>query len=443
VYDARTGAETFILKGSRGLGGTAFSRDGTRIAVAPSPLGDGVVRVYDARTGEEVFALKARVPLGSAAFSRDGTRIMASGGDGVVRVYDAPHDALAWQAERRQALVDSVPAWHRTQAVQGERTGQWSATAFHWRALSKAEPASAEPHWHRGFALVNLARMTEAKTELATALALTKDADAQPASVDDNGLRYHTACVAVLADSLGAEGLHDPERVHARKQAYLWLKADLAHWARQMKSANPMDREAAQKTLTRWQTDPYLADVRDKDALVKLPESERDDWRKLWVEVRTLKPIFKIEGTLEGEHLIVLVQSGPFSVAPQNNMLDFTDQQNRWSGNSQLFGMATKVGDWADLGLPVWVDGNYRLVVYLTKAKDYGVVQFHLNGKPIGRPIDGYNEPLVTATGPIDLGPVELKAGQATLRVEVVGTNPKSVGNRYMWGLDGVLLKKE
>jgi hypothetical protein len=155
-----------------------------------------------------------------------------------------------------------------------------------------------------------------------------------------------------------------------------------------------------------------------------------------------LKPTYKIEGAIEGEHLTVLGQSGSFWAGSQD-MFGFSDKQNRWSGDSQFFGKATKKGDCVDLGLPVLSDGTYHLVVYLTKANDYGIVKFHLNGKPVGKPIDGFNESQVLATGPIDLGPAELRAGLATLRVEVVGTNPKSKGNRYMWGLDCVLLKKE
>jgi hypothetical protein len=47
----------------------------------------------------------------------------------------------------------------------------------------------------------------------------------------------------------------------------------------------------------------------------------------------------------------------------------------------------------------------------------------------------------VLARGAIDLGVVKLKKGNATLRCEVVGTNPRSDGLRYMWGLDCVVLK--
>jgi hypothetical protein len=85
--------------------------------------------------------------------------------------------------------------------------------------------------------------------------------------------------------------------------------------------------------------------------------------------------------------------------------------------------------------------GRYHVIAYLTKARDYGVVQFHLNGKKLGKPIDCFHPDAVVSTGPVDLGTVHLKQGAATLRVELVGTNPNSDGLRYMAGLDCVVLK--
>ncbi len=82
------------------------------------------------------------------------------------------------------------------------------------------------------------------------------------------------------------------------------------------------------------------------------------------------------------------------------------------------------------------------MIVYLTKARDYGIIRFHLNSKPIGKPIDCFEPDRVIRTGAIDLGEVELKKGATTMRVETVGTNEKSVGLRYMWGLDCVVLKR-
>jgi hypothetical protein len=91
--------------------------------------------------------------------------------------------------------------------------------------------------------------------------------------------------------------------------------------------------------------------------------------------------------------------------------------------------------------LPVPVQGRYHVIVYLTKARDYGTVRFSVNGQQLGPTIDCFHPDTVVSSGAIDLGSVRLQKGTATLRGEVVGTNPKSDGTRYMWGLDAVVLK--
>jgi hypothetical protein len=149
-------------------------------------------------------------------------------------------------------------------------------------------------------------------------------------------------------------------------------------------------------------------------------------------------PLFKIAGAVEGEKLKILGKSGEFEAGPQA-MQEFPD--GKWSGDSHLWVRPPKAGSWVDLELPVPADGKYHVVVYLTKARDYGILQFHLDGPPLGRPIDCFHADAVVATGPVDLGTVSLKKGTVTLRGEVVGTNEKSVGLRYMWGLDCVVLR--
>jgi tetratricopeptide (TPR) repeat protein len=81
-------------------------------------------------------------------------------------VWTAPNAVAAWQAERRQALVENAPAWHRTQTVESERDGEWFRAAFHWGWLAQAEPDSGQPHFRRGLALAHLGRTAEAKVEL-------------------------------------------------------------------------------------------------------------------------------------------------------------------------------------------------------------------------------------------------------------------------------------
>jgi hypothetical protein len=167
-----------------------------------------------------------------------------------------------------------------------------------------------------------------------------------------------------------------------------------------------------------------------------------DDFKETDAKVLQTIPeppaLFRIAGAIEGEKLKVLSKSSEFPVT-QQEMAEYPYGQ--WSGEAQLWGRPEKKGEWVDLELPVAAEGAYRVQVYLTKARDYGVVQFHLDGKPVGKPFDGFEPEKVLHSGAIDLGMVELKKGTATLRIEVVATNEKSVGTRYMWGLDCVMLK--
>jgi Protein of unknown function (DUF2961) len=146
---------------------------------------------------------------------------------------------------------------------------------------------------------------------------------------------------------------------------------------------------------------------------------------------------YRIKGAIEGEDLKIVGKSSDFDVDPQ----DMTAFDGNWSGASHLWGRPSKADEWADLELPVKAAGRYDVVVYLTKARDYGMVKFDLNGKPLGHKIDCFHPNTVVASGPIDLGAVDLNKGTARLRVQVVGTNPRSDGLRYMWGLDCVALK--
>jgi hypothetical protein len=168
---------------------------------------------------------------------------------------------------------------------------------------------------------------------------------------------------------------------------------------------------------------------------VKLTPKDREMLSKAYsVEI---KP-FTVQGAIEGECLKVLGKSIDFSIDAQD-MTAFGNYQ--WSGDRQIWGRATKNGDWADLELPAPADGKHNVIVYLTRSWDYGIVQFHLNGAKLGNPLDCYHTDTVVNTGPIDLGEANLKKGANTLRVEIVGSNPKTANPHYSWGLDCIVLK--
>jgi hypothetical protein len=101
--------------------------------------------------------------------------------------------------------------------------------------------------------------------------------------------RYNAACAAALAGTgqgKDTAGLNDAQRAEWRKQALDWLAADLAAYATLAKKA--AGRPVVEKQLALWLKDRDLAGVRDEPGLAKLPEKEREAWRKLWAEIAPL-----------------------------------------------------------------------------------------------------------------------------------------------------------
>ena len=117
---------------------------------------------------------------------------------------------------------------------------------------------------------------------------------AEPELAGDLGAqhRYHAACSAALAAAgKGEDAKRLPERVvlTLRRQALRWLRADLAAYAQLAGRDDPKLRQTIRQRLGHWQKDADLAPVRDAEALNKMPEYERDAWRKLWAGVEALR----------------------------------------------------------------------------------------------------------------------------------------------------------
>ena len=146
--------------------------------------------------------------------------------------------------------------------------------------------------------------------------------------------------------------------------------------------------------------------------------------------------VYLHHGMIEADSLKIAGKSGLFSLIPQST--DSFDQ-GRWSGNQHLFGQTTQEGDSVSFFLTG--KGKHRLIVYLTRANDYGIVQFFLNGKTVGAPINLWSiDPLVFSTGPLDLGEVELGAGENQLQLKIVGRDKSNAPPHYQFGFDGIKL---
>ena len=164
-----------------------------------------------------------------------------------------------------------------------------------------------------------------------------------------------------------------------------------------------------------------------KDPYAPLPVAERVGYPEV--------QCYQIKGALEGERMKVLSKTG--GIAREQEMSAFDGQ---WSQGSHLLWTRAKPGDRLELALPVQEAGRYKLVAAMTKARDYGIGQLSLDGKKLGDPIDFFN-PAVIPTGPIDLGVVELSAGEHKFAIEITGANEKAV-KAHMIGLDYLKLER-
>jgi hypothetical protein len=149
------------------------------------------------------------------------------------------------------------------------------------------------------------------------------------------------------------------------------------------------------------------------------------------------RAVFKIPSSLECESMQILNRS-PGIVAEAQDLRAFG---NGWSGDAQLFVQAHKAGDFVELAIPAKDSGARRIVLYTTRASDYGMLRFTVNKKAAEGAFDGFAvNP--APSGPINLGVHEPKDGTFVLRAEVVGTNPASTGAKFFFGLDAVLLEQ-
>ena len=140
-------------------------------------------------------------------------------------------------------------------------------------------------------------------------------------------------------------------------------------------------------------------------------------------------------GAIEGEAVKIVEKTG--GDARSQKMDSFP--KDRWSGVDHLWWTGAKPGDRLVLQVSVPRGGKYELYAVMTKARDYGIIQFSADGRNIGQPIDLFNAPDVITTGVMSLGTHQLKAGGHQIGVEITGANPKAI-KAYMFGLDYLYL---
>lgn len=115
----------------------------------------------------------------------------------------------------------------------------------------------------------------------------------------------------------------------------------------------------------------------------------------------------------------------------------------RWSDNQQFFAMPNAVNQSVSFKLPGHLEGKYRVYLFATYAKDYGIITNFINDAAVANPVDLYSlDGDVRTSGRIDLGVVEI-TGDAFWKVAVTGHNPRNQPPHYYFGIDGLLFEKQ
>lgn len=185
----------------------------------------------------------------------------------------------------------------------------------------------------------------------------------------------------------------------------------------------PNDRPTLYASTVYWYLEPG-----GEDPYGAVPLGERTGW------YRGAKTI-KVKGALEGEDLKVEEVAGG-----RTSLQEMGAFGDGWSGLMHLWWTENKPGKRLTVNFPVGTSGSYEVLVNLTKARDYGIVQMHVDGTKAGDPVDLFS-PDVRSTGEISLGRFDLDKGTHQLTLEIVGAHPDSL-KQYMAGLDYIRLQK-
>jgi len=203
---------------------------------------------------------------------------------------------------RFQQAVDELRRGHEL----GSRKPRWRYPSASWlrnaerlAALDARLPvllAGKEEAKNTGerLAVARLCRMPHKKLYAASARWYGAAFAADPTLAENlaSGNRYNAACAAALAGcghGEDAASFDEKQRAQLRRQALDWLRTDLEAWRHLLaKGSAQVGLDIAQR-MQHWQDHSDFDNVRETEALRKLPEAERTAWNRLWQAVETLR----------------------------------------------------------------------------------------------------------------------------------------------------------
>lgn len=140
---------------------------------------------------------------------------------------------------------------------------------------------------------------------------------------------------------------------------------------------------------------------------------------------------WRAPGAIEGEALGRRRLFGRIAAGPQ----DMGGFEGPWSDDHQLWITEAEPGDRIELEFDAPVGGEYEVFAAFTKAPDYGIARIMLDDDVVLDRIDFHSEK-VEPTGEVSLGRRRLSPEGNLLRMIVLGSNEKAIGQGHLMGLD-------
>ncbi|MFG1948715.1 LamG-like jellyroll fold domain-containing protein [Nonomuraea sp. NPDC048826] len=119
------------------------------------------------------------------------------------------------------------------------------------------------------------------------------------------------------------------------------------------------------------------------------------------------------------------------------------DAEIGWSNGQALWFAGNAAGQSLSLSFDTPVDADFTVSLGMTRSTDIARMIFELDGRRLGDPaleFDGYHPTRQTARH--NVGIHRIPKGNHTLTIQVVGTNPDTVGDRYTVGVDHLTLSQ-
>lgn len=138
-------------------------------------------------------------------------------------------------------------------------------------------------------------------------------------------------------------------------------------------------------------------------------------------------PVVDENGFIEGEYLDITGCEGGTAEA------QFITGLN-WSNKGQLWWHDGSPGNKLHMRLLMNDTGSFQVMAGLSRAVDYGIIGFEINGKPVKRTFNGYIPENVDAQE-IDLGRWQLNKGENIFTIIIKGKD-KSAKPGFMAGID-------